>query len=111
MNCWEFQGCGVEEDCAAFYSKGADRFLGGFNGGRACMFILGTKCFGSSQMTWDEKTQTCSNCEFYKWLQNKFPEELNYENYKKFLMSKIFQVLPIDDSDRNDENNEDLEKK
>ncbi len=110
MNCWEFQGCGVKDDCAAFYSEGADRFLGGVNGGRACMFILGTKCFGSSQEIWDDKINTCSNCGFYKWLQNKFPEDLNYENYKKFLKSKVFQVLPIADKfeeDKDDKFEED----
>lgn len=101
-NCWQHkrcghgpgaeaekgQGCGI---CPAATHKNADGFLGGENGGRACFFIHGTYCAGQGKLSAEEKKELCLECDFYKYLKDK---------YSKAFTAKIFERYVINSKNR-----------
>ena len=79
VNCWEYKKCGREPGgakvqgagiCPAATMEEADGFCGGTNGGRACLYISGTYCFGKSEGDGDyeSKKKACGQCDFHKLL-------------------------------------------
>jgi methyl-accepting chemotaxis protein len=58
MQCWEFKGCGRENNgsCPAA-TEGA---------GRSCWLVAGTMCGGAVQGTAAQKLGNCRDCDFYK---------------------------------------------
>jgi hypothetical protein len=97
QNCWEFKKCGreiggvnVERDglCQAAANEAADGFCGGKNGGRACVYIIGTLCDGVCQRTYKEKRPFCDNCEFHLQLKKEFPKEMTILSYLVYIERK-----------------------
>ena len=97
-NCWDFMNCknGPEskDKCIAIKYKDADGFLCGANGGHACMFIANTKCGGSFMPVSQKIAEICSNCDFYKLLEERY----GYLSYCEFLdyRSKNLEPNSID---------------
>ena len=60
---------------AATYEK-ADGFLGGINGGRACVYIAGTFCQGVEQGTFEDKEKDCVQCDFYRKMKEDHPKQM-----------------------------------
>lgn len=94
-NCWEFKNCnkGPESKnrCIATKYRAADGFLCGDNGGHACMFIANTKCGNEIFMTIPQKImQLCSNCEFYKALEDRY----GYLSFVEFLDFRSRNIPP-----------------
>ncbi len=55
-NCWEYMGCGMEQNCPAYP-----------NYGRSCFAVTGTYCRGEKQTSYDHKIAKCRElCPFYK---------------------------------------------
>ncbi len=93
MNCWEVKQCGEKERCAAFHAKSLDGFLGGINGGRACFFIIGTRCNGKLQETMEEKELTCNPCNFFHRLKREHGELVSNEVIRTYLRSKFMNTF------------------
>lgn len=96
-NCWEFKKCGreagginVEKDgvCPAATEEIADGFCGGKNGGRACVYIIGTLCDGIRQKTFKGKRHFCDECEFRFQLKKEFPKEMTIISYLNYIEKK-----------------------
>ncbi|MCP4157052.1 MAG: hypothetical protein GY757_55580 [bacterium] len=73
-NCWEDKKCErqpggskVEEfgECPAATDTSADGLNNGKNGGRICWIIGGTLCGGEIQGSQAQKTENCTECDFY----------------------------------------------
>ncbi|MEW6672562.1 MAG: two-CW domain-containing protein [Thermodesulfobacteriota bacterium] len=75
-NCWEFMGCGRENEteggviCPAAVSNGYHGVNRGRYAGRFCWAVSGTLCNGSIQGSFAEKLLTCVNCGFLKHVQD-----------------------------------------
>lgn len=78
VNCWEFKRCGrepggsrVEElgECPAATSTVSDGMNRGVNAGRYCWKVSGTMCNGKVQGTYARKIQSCTECDFFKMVQ------------------------------------------
>lgn len=89
-NCWEFNRCGREiggvnagKDgvCPAAGNFSADGFCGGKNGGRACIYVIGTLCGGDRQRTYESKEKQCCGCGFYLRLKREHAEGLTFFSY------------------------------
>ncbi|RMG33747.1 MAG: hypothetical protein D6732_11615 [Methanobacteriota archaeon] len=93
MNCWEATKCGKEEHCAAYHAVSLDGFLGGKNGGKACFFILGTRCKGGFQDTKEAKEATCNTCDFFHSLKKQYGELISNEQIRNYLRSKFVNTL------------------
>lgn len=96
MNCWEAKNCQVKETCAAFYAKSLNGFLGGYNGGKACFFILGTRYEGKLQETKEEKERVCRDCDFFNFLKNEHGEIVSDQGVREYLRSKMSGLNLID---------------
>jgi len=90
QNCWEFKKCGKEVGgekskscgvCPAATNVDADGFCDGKNGGRACVFIIGTLCGGHQALSYEEKAKLCEQCEFYNILKKEHLETINIFAY------------------------------
>jgi len=57
IQCWEIKGCPDEwrENCSAWE----------FKAGNLCWFVNGTHCQGQNQECWDDKLETCGECEVF----------------------------------------------
>jgi len=77
LNCWEFMGCGLENNgkhintntgdaCPACLEKKLEGIHGGKNAGRACWIVLNTMCCGEIQETYEDKCKVCVTCDFYR---------------------------------------------
>ena len=64
--------------CAAATDERLDKVHGGRNAGRACWVIAGTFCEGRMQVTFAQKYQDCTKCEFFR--QVKLEEGSEYQN-------------------------------
>jgi len=98
QNCWEFKKCGREAGginsdklgvCPAAMDLQADGFCGGKNGGRACVYIIGTLCDGTCQITYKNKEKMCDTCEFYLQLKKEHPKEMTIFSYLDYINGKI----------------------
>jgi hypothetical protein len=94
LNCWEFMKCGREAGgthvhdkgvCPAASFRGADGFLGGRNGGRACAYITGTFCAGTIQGTHAEKMKLCGACDFYHELREQHGNACSAADFATFV--------------------------
>ena len=105
-NCWEFMKCQREPGGARVAEKGVcvaamdssyEGINDGKNAGRICWAVAGTCCGGEIQGTFAEKRDSCTNCSFYRLVQeeedtsNSGHKLFNYfsEDEKKFLASKV----------------------
>lgn len=93
-NCWEVLKCGREPGgtrvdergpCVATTFVPADGFLGGVNGGRACMFLSGTLCHGSQQRTAEEKEEACQKCKFHRRLTHRHGNLLTRKTFMRYI--------------------------
>ncbi len=105
LNCWNFKGCGrypggpKESElgvCPAATATEADGYLGGRNGGRACMYITGTFCGGTIQGTAQEKEKNCSGCEYYQMLKKKFGQQVSVLEFSKYVEGPKTVFTPAD---------------
>ena len=94
QNCWEFKKCGREPGgakvhelgvCPATSFRGADGFLGGANGGRACAYITGTFCAGTIQGTYADKSKHCEQCAFYQGLRLQHGIECSVQSFHSYV--------------------------
>lgn len=94
QNCWEFKKCGREPGginsdelgvCPAAMDAGADGFCGGKNGGRACVYIVGTLCEDKIQKSYKEKERVCDECEFHILLKKEHPKEMTIFSYLDYI--------------------------
>jgi len=95
LNCWEFMKCergpggskaAQDGVCPVIKDDSFDGINEGRNAGRVCWAVAGTCCGGKVQGTFAEKRETCTDCEFYKKVQE---EEGNLEK-----ISRLFDILP-----------------
>ena len=78
-NCWEFLKCGRQPGgakvgefgvCPAATEKSGDGINNGKNSGRICWLVGGTLCGGMIQGSSAAKLDNCTQCEFFKLVQN-----------------------------------------
>jgi CheY-like chemotaxis protein len=78
MNCWEFLDCGRNPGgaksaewgvCPASAESRLNGVHGGTNAGRACWALPGTMCKGTVQKTLTQKYRICTECDFFKRVQ------------------------------------------
>ncbi|MBF0126808.1 MAG: hypothetical protein HQM02_06305 [Magnetococcales bacterium] len=90
-NCWEKNKCGREPGGAKEKKLGicpvatyilADGFLGGENGGRACVFIVGSLSPNQESQC---ATRNCFQCEFFNSLRKKYKNSLNIEVFNRYI--------------------------
>lgn len=91
-NCWEKNKCGREPGGAKEKKLGtcpvavhalADGFLGGRNGGRACIFIVGS--LSPNQPEGQCATRDCFHCEFFNTLRKKYKNSLNIDVFNRYI--------------------------
>jgi|GEM_PF-1148881 len=60
LNCWEFKNCsrGCNGGCPAYDKKS----------GTICWLIAGTMCGGTVQGTYAQKLTSCTECDFYRYV-------------------------------------------
>ena len=96
-NCWEFMKCGREPGgrlaesegvCPAATFRGADGYLGGTNGGRACAFVAGTFCEELVQGTYREKSKNCWDCAFYRKLRREHGAAFSVPGFALYVMDR-----------------------
>ncbi len=94
LNCWNYKKCGrypggpKEKEfgtCPATTIKEADGYLGGRNGGRACMYIAGTFCGGVVQGTAKDKEKNCGGCDYFKMLKKQFGQEVGVLKFSQYV--------------------------
>lgn len=95
MNCWEYKKCGREDTCKAATFELADGFLGGKNGGRACIYITGSLC--NSVRYGSPKANNCKSCGFYKILKEEHGRDMNVLAFSHFIEQRQGNVLPLHD--------------
>lgn len=97
LNCWEFKKCGREIGgvnagkegiCPAAENIEADGFCGGKNGGRACIYIIGTLCDGACQRTYANKEKICDKCDFYLQLKKEYPGEMTIFSFFDYVIKR-----------------------
>ncbi|MBF0296458.1 MAG: hypothetical protein HQL96_14815 [Magnetococcales bacterium] len=98
-NCWEKNKCGREPGGAKEKKLGtcpvatyalADGFLGGVNGGRACVFIVGSL---SPDSTHQCEAKDCFRCDFFNTLRKKYKNSLNIEVFNRYIDNSRTMVL------------------
>jgi CRP-like cAMP-binding protein len=106
INCWEFMRCqrepgGAKETelgtCIAAIDSSYEGINTGKNAGRICWAVAGTCCEGQIQGTFAEKRDSCTECPFYRLVQEEEGTSaanhklLNYfsEDEKKRLASRM----------------------
>ncbi|MCK8058513.1 MULTISPECIES: two-CW domain-containing protein [unclassified Fusibacter] len=92
-NCWEYCKCGREPGginkdalgvCPATTDELADGYLGGTNGGRACVYITGTYCSGEIQEDYKRKVKNCKMCDFYHSLRHEHDIAMSAYEFAKY---------------------------
>jgi hypothetical protein len=117
INCWEFMKCQREPGgakaaeygtCVAATDPSYKGINAGKNAGRICWAVAGTCCGGKIQGTFAEKRDSCTECPFYRLVQEEENTSgtqhklLNYfsEDEKRFLASKVrCKVIEAGDHD------------
>ena len=106
MNCWEFMQCQREPGgakaaeygvCIAATDSSYEGINAGKNAGRICWAVAGTCCDGKTQGTFAEKRDSCTECPFYRRVQEEEGTSagnhklLNYfsKNERKRLTSRM----------------------
>ncbi|MBF0583957.1 MAG: hypothetical protein HQL80_06945 [Magnetococcales bacterium] len=94
-NCWEENQCGREPGGKVANKRGivcpvplftlADGFLGGENGGRACVFVIGRLNEHDRQCVCSQSPDTCEKCNFYKKLKKKYKNAFAEPVFSKFI--------------------------
>ena len=91
VNCWEYMQCqrqpGGEKvaesgECPAAIDDSFDGINYGKNAGRICWAVAGTCCGGEVQGTFAEKRSSCTECAFYRLVQE---QEATSDSNRKFL--------------------------
>ena len=96
LNCWEFMGCGLQNEasvlntnardiCPAYLEKKLDGIHGGNNAGRACWVVSNTMCSSSVQENYEKKFKACVMCDFYRCVKE--------EEDNKFIISHILKGM------------------
>ena len=96
LNCWEFMGCGLQNEgsvlntnatdiCPAYLEKKLDGIHGGNNAGRACWVVSHTMCSGRVQETYEKKFKACVICDFYRCVKE--------EEDNKFIISHVLKGM------------------
>lgn len=97
LNCWEYTNCGRNPGgknvstlgvCPASILTSANGYLGGENGGRACVYITGTFCAGTIQGTFKDKEKHCTECDFYKSLRKDETTHISVLSFVRFVNDK-----------------------
>ncbi len=96
VNCWEYKKCGKENVCPAGLFKEADGYLGGKNGGRACVYIAGTFCPETIRGTYKDKKKYCFACDFYKLLKKKYGKEFSVLAFHRYVKkNKKVEIISV----------------
>lgn len=106
-NCWEKNKCGREPGGAREKKLGtcpvatfalADGFLGGKNGGRACIFIVGSLAprdhEASCPALENRALPDCFRCAFFNALKKKYKNSLNLEVFNRYIQNS--KTLALD---------------
>ncbi|MEO5362836.1 MAG: hypothetical protein H7838_04345 [Magnetococcus sp. DMHC-8] len=95
-NCWEEKQCGREPGGRAADKRGpcpvplytlADGFLGGENGGRACVFVVGRLNEHERKWACSQSSDTCEKCDFYRKLKKKYKKSFTEPLFDKFIQN------------------------
>ena len=98
LNCWEALQCGMEPGgrnvdrfgvCPAATFAAADGFLGGKNGGRACVYITGTFCSGTIQGTHKDKQKQCHKCSFYQEVKREHGSGMTFYRFYEYVLPRL----------------------
>ncbi|MBF0614956.1 MAG: hypothetical protein G8237_01300 [Magnetococcales bacterium] len=97
-NCWEKNQCGREPGgvkesklgtCPVATFELADGFLGGRNGGRACIFIVGTMApeerLNTCEALATRKKRDCMQCDFFRAMKKKYKKSFNLELFNRYI--------------------------
>ncbi|MBF0162916.1 MAG: hypothetical protein HQM01_00205 [Magnetococcales bacterium] len=97
-NCWEKNKCGREPGgskeaklgtCPVATFEVADGFLGGKNGGRACIFIVGSLApadrLNSCASLATHSNRDCFQCAFFDDLKKKYKKTFNLEVFNRYI--------------------------
>ena len=95
-NCWEENQCGREPGGTMAEKRGpcpvplftqADGFLGGENGGRACLFVVNRLNEVERKCACSQSSDTCEKCSFYKKLKKKYKKSFTEFFFVKFIQN------------------------
>ena len=104
-NCWEYLSCGREPGgsnademgvCPATTFEPADGFLGGKNGGRACVYIVGTFCSQVLKGTQRNKSKPCAICGFYTLLRREHGDEMSHPKFMDYIRKERPETFVMD---------------
>ncbi|MBF0341224.1 MAG: hypothetical protein HQL95_09735 [Magnetococcales bacterium] len=97
-NCWEKNQCGREPGgskegklgtCPVATFALADGFLGGKNGGRACIFIVGSLApagrFNTCESLANRSDRDCFQCAFFNTMKKKYKKVFNLEVFNRYI--------------------------
>ncbi|MBF0461052.1 MAG: hypothetical protein HQL87_06630 [Magnetococcales bacterium] len=93
-NCWEETQCGREPGGKGADKRGpcpvplfalADGFLGGENGGRACLFIVARLSANERKRACSQTAETCEKCDFRKKLKKTYKKSFTEDLFDKFI--------------------------
>ncbi len=93
-NCWEVKKCGREPGgkkqeelgtCPVTTFEAADGFLGGENGGRACVFIIGKLAAEPGGERCDQTSGGCFKCSFFKKLKKKHKKSFRLDLFRRYI--------------------------
>lgn len=101
-NCWEKNQCGREPGginearlgtCPVAVYQLADGFLGGKNGGRACIFIVGALASPEMKSTCaaiqQNESTDCFQCHFFHALNKKYKKAFNIEIFNRYIQNAM----------------------
>ncbi len=93
-NCWEVNKCGREPGgekqkalgiCPVSTFESADGFLGGENGGRACVFIIGKLAPERPAEGCVKDDGDCFNCKFFKKMKKKHKKTFRLDLFRRYI--------------------------
>ncbi|MBI5140654.1 MAG: response regulator [Nitrospirae bacterium] len=91
LNCWEYKNCsrGCDGGCPAYDKKS----------GNICWLVAGTMCGGKVQGTYAQKLSSCTECEFYQYVNRMHSgDTVESENAAKLAASmRQKRILVVDD--------------
>ncbi|MBF0427494.1 MAG: hypothetical protein HQL94_01115 [Magnetococcales bacterium] len=101
-NCWEENKCGREPGgskekklgtCPVAVHALADGFLGGKNGGRACIFIVGSLASQALANTCESiannSVRDCFKCHFFEIMKKKYKKTYNLDVYNRYIQNSM----------------------
>lgn len=93
-NCWEENQCGREPGgkqaerhtpCPVPLFALADGFLGGENGGRACVFVVNRLNEEERRQACSQSPDFCERCAFHKKLKKKYKKSFTEPVFNRFI--------------------------